>query len=168
MPIGTPSSGVKPIVVSMDAPSATAVTDAPPPRWQTTSRCDRDAFGGPRDGEAVEAEATDAVVAEPLGQGVGAGDLGDRPVERRVEDRDVRHVRKLAARVLDRVERRRIVQRRELDEGVSSATTASSIGVGSREPLAAVHDSVADRVDAGAALERGDDGRSLVDPSTTT
>ena len=36
--IGTPSSGVKPIVVSTDLPERTAVTDEPPPRWQTTSR----------------------------------------------------------------------------------------------------------------------------------
>ena len=36
--IGTPSSGVKPIVVSTERPSSTAVTEQPPPRWQTTSR----------------------------------------------------------------------------------------------------------------------------------
>ena len=36
--IGTPSSGLKPIVVSTDRPSRTAVTEQPPPRWQTTSR----------------------------------------------------------------------------------------------------------------------------------
>ena len=38
MAIGTPSSGVKPIVVSTERPSSTAVTEQPPPRWQTTSR----------------------------------------------------------------------------------------------------------------------------------
>ena len=36
--IGTPSSGLKPIVVSTERPSSTAVTEQPPPRWQTTSR----------------------------------------------------------------------------------------------------------------------------------
>ena len=36
--IGTPSSGLKPIVVSTERPSRTAVTELPPPRWQTTSR----------------------------------------------------------------------------------------------------------------------------------
>ena len=36
--IGTPSSGLKPIVVSTERPSRTAVTEQPPPRWQTTSR----------------------------------------------------------------------------------------------------------------------------------
>ena len=36
--IGTPSSGVQPIVVSTERPSRTAVTEHPLPRWQTTSR----------------------------------------------------------------------------------------------------------------------------------
>ena len=36
--IGTPSSGLKPMVVSTERPSRTAVTEQPPPRWQTTSR----------------------------------------------------------------------------------------------------------------------------------
>ena len=36
--IGSPSSGVKPIVVSMDRPPATAASDAPAPRWQVTIR----------------------------------------------------------------------------------------------------------------------------------
>src|SRR5438128_319404 len=36
--IGTPSSGLYPIVVSTDRPSCTAVTEQPPPRWQTTRR----------------------------------------------------------------------------------------------------------------------------------
>ena len=36
--MGTPSSGVRPIVVSRERPSRTAVTEQPPPRWQTTSR----------------------------------------------------------------------------------------------------------------------------------
>ena len=35
--IGTPSSGLKPIVVSTERPSRTAVTEQPPPRWHTTS-----------------------------------------------------------------------------------------------------------------------------------
>ena len=36
--IGTPSSGVKPMLVSTQRPSRTADTEHPPPRWQTTSR----------------------------------------------------------------------------------------------------------------------------------
>ena len=36
--IGTPSSGLKPIVVSTERPSSTAVTEQPPPRWQATIR----------------------------------------------------------------------------------------------------------------------------------
>ncbi len=38
-----PSSGVKPMLVSTLLPFATAVTDAPFPRWQTISR---DELGG--------------------------------------------------------------------------------------------------------------------------
>ncbi len=34
----SPSSGVKPIVVSTDRPSRTAASDAPAPRWQVTIR----------------------------------------------------------------------------------------------------------------------------------
>ena len=36
--MGGPSSGVYPIVVSTERPSRTAVTEQPPPRWQTTTR----------------------------------------------------------------------------------------------------------------------------------
>ena len=36
--MGTPSSGLNPMVVSTERPFATAVTEQPPPRWQTTSR----------------------------------------------------------------------------------------------------------------------------------
>ena len=36
--MGTPSSGEKPIVVSTERPSRTAVIEDPPPRWQTTRR----------------------------------------------------------------------------------------------------------------------------------
>src|SRR5215831_7295366 len=36
--IGTPSSGLKPIVVSTERPFRTAVTEQPPPRWHATIR----------------------------------------------------------------------------------------------------------------------------------
>ena len=36
--ITSPSSGVKPMVVSTDRPSRTAHSDDPAPRWQVTSR----------------------------------------------------------------------------------------------------------------------------------
>ena len=35
---GIPSRGLNPIDVSTERPSATAVTEQPPPRWQTTRR----------------------------------------------------------------------------------------------------------------------------------
>jgi hypothetical protein len=43
--MGTPSLGLNPMVVSTDRPPATAVTELPPPRWQTTTR--RPAAGRP-------------------------------------------------------------------------------------------------------------------------
>ncbi len=57
--IGTPSSGLKPIVVSTERPSRTAVTELPPPRWQTTSR--RPSRGRPATSGARSADqATDS------------------------------------------------------------------------------------------------------------
>jgi hypothetical protein len=41
--IGRPSSGLKPIVVSTERPSRTAVTEQPPPRCATTRRGTRSA-----------------------------------------------------------------------------------------------------------------------------
>ena len=61
--IGTPSSGVKPIVVSTERPSRTAVTEQPPPRWQTTSRGRRHLLARPLDRQAVEAVAADSPIA---------------------------------------------------------------------------------------------------------
>ena len=37
----SPSSGVKPIVVSTERPSRTAASEAPAPRWQVTTRAAR-------------------------------------------------------------------------------------------------------------------------------
>ena len=51
--MGTPSRGEKPIVVSIESPSRTAVTEQPPPRWQTTRR--RCPSEGPRIAEARSA-----------------------------------------------------------------------------------------------------------------
>jgi len=45
VPIMIPSSGVNPMLVSTLFPFATAVTEAPLPRWQTMSR---DELGGTR------------------------------------------------------------------------------------------------------------------------
>ncbi len=47
--ITSPSSGLKPMLVSMDRPWRTAVAEAPPPRWHTTSR------PGPRAGASSAA-----------------------------------------------------------------------------------------------------------------
>ena len=112
--MGTPSSGLKPIVVSTERPSSTAVTEQPPPRWQTTSRRAAHLLRRPRDRKPVEAVAADAPLLPPARRhGVRRGLRRDRRVEGRVEDGDVRHVRQRAPRLRDRVERRRVVQRRE-------------------------------------------------------
>ena len=91
--IGTPSSGLKPIVVSIDRPSRTAVTEQPPPRWQTTSREHFNPVGDGRDGEAVEAVAAyPPLLAPALWDCVGGGLVRDAAMERGVEDGNVRNV----------------------------------------------------------------------------
>ena len=134
--IGTPSSGLKPIVVSTERPSRTAVTEQPPPRWQTTSRGDAHLLGRPLHREAVEAVAADApLVAPARRQRVRRRLVGHRRVERRVEDGDVRHVR--AARAcasLDRRQRRpRCAAARARRARSSAARTPSSTTTGSRK-----------------------------------
>ena len=77
MAIGTPSSGVKPIVVSIERPSSTAVTEQPPPRWQATIRaassCDDDRLHG----DPVEPVAAHAPVAPALRDRVRRGLAGE-------------------------------------------------------------------------------------------
>ena len=112
--IGTPSSGLKPIVVSTERPSRTAVTEQPPPRWQATSREAAHLRGDPLDRDAVEAVPADApVLPPPARHGVRRRLLGDRGVEGRVEDGDVGEVGKRLPRLADRSEGGRVVQRRE-------------------------------------------------------
>jgi hypothetical protein len=60
--MGTPSSGVKPIVVSTDRPSRTAVTEHPPPDMADDEPLHRDLLARPLHGEAVEAVAADPPV----------------------------------------------------------------------------------------------------------
>ena len=78
----SPSSGVKPIVVSTERPSRTAASDAPAPRWQVTSRSAIE--GSPEElrraprcigvREAVEAVLAQVPALAPLGRDrVGGG-----------------------------------------------------------------------------------------------
>src|SRR3954467_11790646 len=107
--IGTPSSGVKPIVVSADRPSRTAVTEQPPPRWQTARRGTRtwlathSTFSPWKPQGRVppavgpgEAEGGDAPGG---GDPLGAPPLRHGRVERGVERGHLRQARKRGARL---------------------------------------------------------------------
>ena len=98
----SPSSGVKPIVVSTEMPPATAASEAPAPRWHVTTRKLLDLAPGELGGapgrvrvrEAVEAEAAKIPALAPLGrQRIRRRRLGHAGVEGRVEARHGRHVR---------------------------------------------------------------------------
>ena len=95
---------------------------------------DRHLVGCPLHREAVEAVAADPHCSRKRrGHGVRRRPLRDRRVEGRVEHRHVRHVRQRRARLVDRRQRRAVVQRRELAERVELARrTSSSISAGSR------------------------------------
>ena len=123
----SPSSGVKPIVVSTDRPSRTAASDAPAPRWQVTSRRP---VGRPPEqlGRAprgvgvrqpVEPVPAQVPALAPLRrQRVGGRGGRQRGVERRVEAGDRRA--RPAAPPLTAVERRerlRLVERRQVGQG---------------------------------------------------
>ena len=159
-----PSSGLKPIVVSTDRPSATAVTEQPPPRWQTTRRRAAHPLGRPLHREAVEAVAADAPLLAPaVRHGVRGRVRGHRGVERRVEDGDVRHAGQRLPGGGDRRERRAVVQRRELDELLERARPPVVDQDGRDEARAAVDDAVGDGVDvARGLLERLDGYRRVV------
>ena len=100
----SPSSGVKPIVVSTLRPPRTAASEAPAPRWQVTTRsADRPpdelagAARGAGVGQAVEAVAADRPALAPLPRHrVGRRRGRDRGVECGVEAGDCRHVRAAA------------------------------------------------------------------------
>ena len=150
--IGTPSSGVKPMLVSTERPSSTAETEHPPPRWQTTSRS-RNALRRPLHRKPMEAEAPQAPLLRPAARDrVDRRLVGDGRVEGSVEHGHVRDVRQYAARLLQRLQRRCVVQRRDqrqvgdllLDLGVDDH--------GRLEAGAPVDDAVADRLDAAVEL----------------
>ena len=155
--ITRPSIGVKPIVVSTDRPPATAASEAPAPRWHVTTRrsvatqqlgC---AARGVRVREPVEAEPA----ARPLGrQGVGGGRVGERRVERGVEAGGGGRLGQPQGEGVDRRERARLVQRRQLGE-LEQARAHVVVDPGRRpQRVAAVHDAVRDGVGRRQAVER--------------
>lgn len=114
---------------------------------------------------AVEAVAADAVLVGEIGGDRVRGRLrGDRVVEGRVEDRDVRDVGEGLLRGLDALEVRRVVQRGEVGEVLD--VDLDEVGDERRlvEALAAVDDAVSDRdgrelVEARSVLGEGADHR---------
>jgi len=66
--------------------------------------------------ESVEAVAPHSFGVERFGDGQAPRALGQVPMEVRVEARDLRHAGEARSHGLDRVERRRQMQRRELDQ----------------------------------------------------
>ena len=126
VPIARPSSGVKPIDVATDAPCQTAVTEQPLPRWATTMPAltpaepsrRRGLANRPRHRQAVEAEAAHAPVrVHDHGQRIDVRGRRQRRVKRRVEDGHAGTAGSNAPLRADRVDRDRVVQRRELGNG---------------------------------------------------
>ena len=122
VPITRPSSGVSPIEVSTDSPTAyggggravaevqhdqVGVLDAPAERT-------RGLAGDERVRGAVEPVAADVVLVAPRARdGVGVRDRRHRLVEGRVEDHDLRQVGEQLAGHRDALEVGRVVQRRQ-------------------------------------------------------
>ena len=99
VPIMMPSSGVNPMLVSTLLPSATAVTDAPFPRWQTISRSE---FGwrvqklgraprGVLKADAVESIAPDSLLEPGVGPRINVSGGLESGMKPGIEDRDLRH-----------------------------------------------------------------------------
>ena len=153
--IGTPSSGLKPIVVSTERPSSTAVTEQPPPRWQTTSR--ETSIRSATDGEAVEAVAAyPPLLAPALRDCVRGGLVRDAAMECGVEDGNVRNVRQRRLRRPDAAQRRLGVERRQRGE---LADLLDHVGIDPRrvaEDATAVDDSMPDRTIRRHPVERPD------------
>ena len=138
--ITSPSSGVKPIVVSTERPAAIAHSDAPAPRWQlddpqlwSTARAARERGGDPGVREPVEAVAAQRPALAPARrQRVGVRGRRQRGVERGVEAGDGRALGQRGRHRVERGERLRLVQRRESTSSRRPSSTAASISTGSR------------------------------------
>ena len=151
---------MKPIVVSTERPSSTALTEQPLPRWQTTSRRQRSAprirvglLVAPRDVEPVKAVAAQLEALAPLArQRVRRGLRRQRAVKGGVEAGDLRQARQRRGGRVDALERGARVQRRQRRE---RGDRGARVGVDARRPgeaRPAVHDAVPDRLGAAARV----------------
>ena len=121
MPIGRPSTAVKPIVLATLRPPAIAHMLAPLPRCSTTvlprGRASRRCCGSTlRDvlvRQAVEAVAPHAALGDRRGQRERLRDRGLVAMERGVEAGDLRQLRRALEQRPDRRQVVRLVQRRE-------------------------------------------------------
>jgi hypothetical protein len=116
---------------------------------------DAHTLGGPLDREAVEPVAADPeVVPQPLGKRVGRGDLRDGRVKGGVKDRDVRAVGKRLPSLGDRLQRPRVVQRRELGQRLEAPGHEVVNDDRLLELRAAVDEAVRGRRDLGGRLRQ--------------
>ena len=115
-------------------------------------------LAGPLQREAVKAVAADVPVGAPaLGHGVHRGLLGHGRVELGIEDGDLRQPGQGGARLLDRLQRRGVVQRREIDQRVQGRQRAVVQEHGRAEARTSVHDAVPHGDDVARRLaERGE------------
>ena len=169
--IGTPSSGLKPIVVSTERPSSTAVTEQPPPRWQTTRRGDGHLLGRPlrprgRGSRSGGSPTPRASAAAPRRSRASGGIVAWKAVSKTATcgtSGQRRRASSIAA------ERRRVVQRRELRRAPRArGATPSSISTGSRKraPPWTTRCATAS-TSRGASLERRRPARRARPSSTT-
>jgi hypothetical protein len=122
----------------------------------------RHALDRPLHGKAVEAEATNPALVVARGKQIRGGDVGDRAVKGGVEDGDVLRLRQPGAGFLDRGDRRRIVQRCELDERFELGGNGVVDRRGLDELRSTMDDTVADRAHGRRLLERCERVRAVI------
>ena len=154
MPIGSPSSAVKPIDESTLCPSTSAHIDAPDPRCAATTlpaaisgAC---VFIAPAMyciRQAVEAVAPHAFLIQRVGDGEPVRHGGVAAMERGVEAGDLRHAGEPLAQPLQHVERRRVVQRGQRRNRLDPRQGRVIDQHGTIQVGTAMHDAVTERRD---------------------
>ena len=139
--ITSPSSGVKPIVVSTERPPGSRTATRPAPRWQLTIRkpdgetppATRRPPRDPRVRQPMEAVSPNPPARTPIRrQRVRKRRVRQRGVERRVEARDRRQPRERPRDRVERGQRLRLMQRRQVDQLAQRRRTPASTSTASR------------------------------------